>query len=64
VAPFQAEVDYEKRRIRDPQWHIIGILYEGVLYQEITSDLIFKNKPDFNRCIILFTNQLFGTFSD
>jgi len=64
VAPFQAEVDYEKRRIRESQWHIIGILYEGVLYQEITSDLIFKNKPDFNRCIILFTNQLFGTFSD
>jgi len=31
--PFQAEVDYEKRRIRDPQWNIIGILYEGVLYQ-------------------------------
>jgi len=25
----------------------------------IASDLIFKNKPDFNRCIILFTNQLF-----
>jgi hypothetical protein len=60
--PFQAEVDYEKRRIKDSQWNIIGILYEGVLYQEIISDLIFKKKPDFKRCSILFTNQLFGTW--
>jgi hypothetical protein len=60
--PFQAEVDYEKRRIRDPQWNIIGILYEGVIYQEVLSDLIFKKQPDFKRCSILFTNQLFGTW--
>lgn len=60
--PFPAEIDYEKRRIKDPQWSIIGILYGGVLYQEIISDLIFKNTLGFDRCIILFTNQLFGTW--
>jgi len=26
--PLQAEVDYEKRRIQDPDWKIFGILYE------------------------------------
>jgi len=61
-SPFPAEVDYEKQRIKDPQWSIIGILYDGVLYQEIISDLILAKEPDFNRCIILFTNQLFGTW--
>jgi hypothetical protein len=59
---FQAEVDYEKRRMRDPNWKIFGILYEGVLYQKILSDLIFKGGMIFKRCIILFTNQLFGTW--
>jgi len=59
---FQAEVDYEKRRMRDPNWKIFGILYEGVLYQKVVSDLIFKKGMVFKRCIILFTNQLFGTW--
>jgi len=61
-SPFQAEVDYEKRRIRDSQWQIVGLLYEGSLYQEIISDLILKKKLDVEHCVILFTNQLFGTW--
>ena len=60
--PLQAEVDYEERRIGDPNWRVSGILYEGILYQKIISDLIIKGKPVFKRCIILFTNQLFGTW--
>ncbi len=60
--PLQGEVDYEKRRISDSHWKIFGILYEGVFYQEIVSNLIFKQRIDLNRCIILFTNQLFGTW--
>jgi hypothetical protein len=60
--PLQAEIDYEKRRIRSPNWRIFGILYEGVLYQKIISDLIFEGERDLNRCFILFTNQLFGTW--
>jgi len=60
--PLHGEVDYEKRRISDSHWKIFGILYEGVFYQEIVSNLIFKQRIDLNRCIILFTNQLFGTW--
>lgn len=60
--PFQAEVDYEKRRIRDPNWKIFGILYEGALYQKIISDLIFGSRLGLEHCSILFTNQLFGTW--
>ena len=60
--PFQGEVDYEKRRASDPNWKIFGILYEGVLYQKIISDLVLKREPVFKRCIILLTNQLFGTW--
>lgn len=60
--PFQSEVDYEKRRIGDPHWKIFGILYEGGFYQRISSDLIPKRDLDSKHCIILFTNQLFGTW--
>jgi len=60
--PLPAEMDYEKRRIRSPHWKIFGILYEGALYQEIVSDLIYGSEPDFDHCSILFTNQLFGTW--
>ncbi len=61
-SPLQAEIDYEKRRMKDPQWRIFGILYEGVWYQKIVSEIIHKGQLDFNRCTILFTNQLFGTW--
>ena len=59
--PFQTEVDYERRRISDPTWKIFGILYEGGLYQTAISKLIVKGGSVFDRCMILFTNQLFGT---
>jgi hypothetical protein len=61
-APFQGEVDYERSRISDPKWKIFGILYEGVLYKKVISDLIFKGGVDFECCPVLFTNQLFGTW--
>jgi hypothetical protein len=61
-SPLQAEVDYEKRRIKDPKWKIFGILYEGIWYQKIACELIDKGELDINRCSILFTNQLFGTW--
>ena len=60
--PLQAEVDYERRRVRSLSWKVFGILYEGVLYQKIVSDLIFEGRLALDRCAILFTNQLFGTW--
>ncbi len=59
--PLQGEIDYEKRRIKDPQWRIFGFLYEGGWYQKIVSELIDKEGLDLTHCSILFTNQLFGT---
>lgn len=60
--PLRGEVDYEKRRIKESRWRIFGILYDGVSYQKIISDLIGERELDFNPCSILFTNQLFGTW--
>lgn len=60
--PLQAEIDYERRKVRNPGWKVFGILYEGVLYQKIVSDLILECRLALDRCAILFTNQLFGTW--
>jgi hypothetical protein len=60
--PLQAEIEYEKRRISSTNWKVFGILYEGVLYQKILSDLIFESGRAVDCCSILFTNQLFGTW--
>jgi len=60
--PSQGEVEYERRRISNPTWRIFGILYEGGLYQTTISKLIVKGGSVFNRCMILFTNQLLGTW--
>jgi hypothetical protein len=61
--PLKAEIDYEKRRILTQGWKVFGILYEGVLYQRIICQYIFKGKLESEKCVILFTNQLFGTWS-
>jgi len=60
--PLQAEIDYEGRRVKNPGWKVFGILYEGILYQKIISGLIFESGRILDRCSILFTNQLFGTW--
>jgi hypothetical protein len=62
--PLQAEWDYEQRRIRNPQWRIFGILYDGIWYQRVILGLITKGKVDFAHCTIFFTNQLFGTWDE
>lgn len=60
--PLRAEIDYERRRVRSPGWKVFGVLYEGVLYQKIVSGLILEDGMALDRCSILLTNQLFGTW--
>ena len=61
--PLQGEWEYEQRRIRNPRWKLFGILYDGIMYHRIVSDLILGGEMDFDHCKILFTNQLFGTWN-
>jgi len=60
--PFESEIDYEKRRIKNPVWKTFGIFYEGGLYQEVIFNSISESKPNLKGCSMLFTNQLFGTW--
>lgn len=59
---LEAEVGYEKERLKDPNWKHFGILYEGVLYQQLLMDFILEGELKEKDCLILFTNQLIGTW--
>lgn len=59
---LEAEIIYEKERLKNPNWKIFGILYEGVLYQQLMRDFIFEGNLEEQDCLILFTNQLIGTW--
>ncbi|NWF94272.1 MAG: hypothetical protein HXY46_15345 [Syntrophaceae bacterium] len=58
---LEGEVAYEQERINDREWKLFGILYEGVLYQELLRDFILEGKLNDRNCTILLTNQLIAT---
>lgn len=62
--PLPAEVNYELRRLRNPQLQSTGILYDGFKLLSIFAKLIPKDEYSLNDCHIIFTNQLFGTWSE
>ncbi len=59
---LEGEVNYEKERLRDPNWKPYGMLYAGVLYQQLLEDFILRGLFDAKECVILITNQLIGTW--
>lgn len=59
---LEGEVNYEKERLKDPNWKTFGILYEGMIYQQVIRDFILKESFNNQPCMILLTNQLIGTW--
>lgn len=59
---LEGEVSYERERVKDPKWKPFGILYEGILYQQLLRDLILKESIQEQVCVILITNQLIATW--
>ena len=62
--PLPAEVNYEKRRLIDPRHKATGILYDSFRLISLFTKLIPKDESNFDHCHIIFTNQLFGTWSE
>ncbi len=61
--PLPAEIEYEKRKIEEPNHKSFGILYQGFELQRILAELIPKEEKELKHLHIIFTNQLFGTWS-
>lgn len=61
--PLSAEVEYEKRKIAEPDHKSFGILYQGFELQGVLVELIPEEEKELKQLHIIFTNQLFGTWS-
>lgn len=59
---LEGEVNYEKERLKDPNWKPFGILYEGVLYQQLLREYVLEGLSREQDCVIILTNQLIGTW--
>lgn len=62
-APLSAEIQYEKKKIEEANHKSFGILYHGFKLQRVLSELIPKEEKELKHLHIIFTNQLFGTWS-
>lgn len=61
--PLPAEMEYERRKIEEPNHKSFGILYQGFKLQRVLAELIPKEEKELKHLHIIFTNQLFGTWS-
>jgi len=62
--PLVAEVEYEKRRLQNPEKKSFGILYDGFKLQALYQDLIKEEERNWHCLVIIFTDQLFGTWDE
>jgi len=58
---FPAEVEYEKRRIREER-NTFGIIYDGYEYVDIIRSLIKREELELDILNIIITDQLIATF--
>jgi len=62
--PLAAEVEYEKRRLQNSENRSLGILYDGFKLQSLYQDLITEEERSWHCLVIIFTDQLFGTWDE
>jgi len=62
--PLAMEVEYEKRRLRNSENRNFGILYDGFKLQAIYQDLLKEEERNWHSFVIIFTDQLFGTWDE
>ena len=62
--PLDPEVEYERRKLLYGKVKSFGILYDGLELLSLLSRLIPAEELSLDHCHIIFTNQLFGTWSE
>ena len=64
VEPLGAEIEYERRKLLYSKVKSFGILYDGFELLALLSPLVAEEELSLDHCHIIFTNQLFGTWSE
>ncbi len=62
--PLPGEVEYERKRLTDPNSKAWGILYDGYKLTGILHRLIPRAERNLSHVHVVFTNQLFGTWDE
>ncbi len=62
--PLSVEVEYERRKLLYGKVKSFGILYDGFELLALLSPLVAEEELSLDHCHIIFTNQLFGTWSE
>ncbi|MDH5174814.1 MAG: hypothetical protein OEW43_06105 [Elusimicrobiota bacterium] len=62
--PLPAEVEYEKRRLQNSENRSFGVLYDGFKLQALYQELIREEERSWHCLVIIFTDQLFGTWDE
>lgn len=63
-SPMYGEIEYEKRRLNNPQRQPVGVLYDGFSLSSMFYELLPSEERTFKHLHIVFTNQLFGTWDE
>jgi len=62
--PLGVEIEYERRKLLYGKVKSFGILYDGFELLALLSPLVPEEELSLDHCHIIFTNQLFGTWSE
>ncbi len=62
IPPLPGEIDYERRRLADPNNKVFGLLYDGLRLSAAFEELIPASENEYDHIHIIFTNQLIGTW--
>jgi len=62
--PLDLEVEYERKKLLYGKVKSFGILYDGLELLSLLSRLIPEAERSLDHCHMIFTNQLFGTWSE
>lgn len=60
--PFPVEIEHERDSINDPKKMVFGMLYDGLMLQNLFRELLPKSELSFKYLHILFTNRSIGTW--
>ncbi len=62
--PLEGEVEYERKKLLYSKVKSFGILYDGFELLVLLSPLVPEEELSLDYCHIIFTDQLFGTWSE
>jgi hypothetical protein len=62
--PLYGEIDFERRRLSDPENLTFGLLYDGLALIRLFGELIPEEQSGPDDVNIVFTNQLVGTWEE